>query len=198
VQLNSDFDPLRRISQAQFARPTELSEINFRTLSSFHRALLVIDGTVTRFLEAHTMEPMEVVRLDQSSRRVREEHPWLEAAKDTSVALRRVLIRGRYSHEFHVYAESLIVLERLAEETRRRLEIQGESLGRVINEAGLETRREILWYGRERLESLPPEVAVVSDGEFISRAYRIIAGGSPVALVNERFPYVTDRLPAHH
>ena len=43
------FDPGSDLFVAQFDRPADLQPVNMRALSPFHRALLVIDGTVTNF-----------------------------------------------------------------------------------------------------------------------------------------------------
>jgi chorismate-pyruvate lyase len=158
----------------------------------------VIDGTVTKFIEAYTLEPVEIVRLAQETRRLAAEHAWLETAAGIEVAVRQVLLQGRYSHTFHAYAASLVVLERLPEAVRRFLDVEGQGLGRILNDQSMETRREILWYGRETAKELPEEVRRRADGEFVSRSYRIIAGGRPLMLIHEKFPAVMDKSPAHH
>ncbi len=192
------FDPVKEMLTAQAERPAGLTSINLRTLSPFQRALLVIDGTVTKFLEAYTMERIEVIRLSQEITELAEDHRWLNAPRGTPVAARQVLIRGKYSHTFYAYAVSLIVLERLEPAIRKRLEQDGEGLGRILLDREIETRREVLWYGRERVKELPERVLKVSDGEFLTRAYRIIAGEEPTMLITERFPVTTDKLPSHH
>ena len=50
---------------AQFAKPSDLEEINLSQLTPFQRALLVTDGTVTQFIEAYTLSTVEVVLLHQ-------------------------------------------------------------------------------------------------------------------------------------
>ena len=63
----------------------------------------------------------------------------------------------------------------------------------------METSRDVLWYGRQRFDDLPESIAKENGTEFLSRTYRIIAGGSPVMLINENFPlYSGDQSPAHH
>jgi chorismate-pyruvate lyase len=192
------FDPLSDLFIAQFARPTNLEPVNLRTLTPFQRALLVIDGTVTKFIEAYTMEPIEVVRLSQETRRLPVEQSWLEASEDTTVLVREVLLQAKYSHALYAYALSFVVPDRLPEQVRERLNDEDEGLGRILNDYDLETRREVLWYGRERTGELPPEVQRRIEGEFLSRTYRVIWNGHPVMLINEKFPIHTDRLPSHH
>jgi len=181
---------------AQASRPPELGDLDLSTLTAFQRALLVLDGTVTKFIEAYTMEPLDIIRLAQDHQQLPQYHPWLEAPEGTTVALRQVLIQGRCSRIFYTYAVSLLILDRLPEPVRDGVERQGEGIGRLLNDTALETRREVLWCGREHLQNLPEPVSEVSDGHFISRAYRIIANGEPVALINEKFPAAPDNWPS--
>ncbi len=192
------FDPLAPLLRADPERPADLGAVNFRVLTPFQRALLVIDGTVTKFIEAFVMEPMHIERLAQHTQPLDADHPWLDAAAGTQVAVRQVLIQGKYSRTPYVYAVSLVVLDRFPSELRARLDIQGEGIGRILNDTAMETRREIMWYGREHAAELPDAVRRRVPGEFVSRAYRIIHQGKPIALINEKFPCDIDRLPSHH
>lgn len=198
MPVDASFDPLSDLFLAQFDRPAELGPVNLRTLSPFQRALLVIDGTVTKFLEAYMMEPIEVVRLAQVDRELTADHPWLEVPAGSVVAVRHVMIRGGHSGNFYVYAVSSVVLDRLPETIRERVVGETEGLGRILNANRQESRREVLWYGREHVDELPEEVRRVSDGEFISRTYRIIVKQQPIMMINEKFPSVIEQLPSHH
>ena len=192
------FDPVQELLTAQADRAPGLSPVNLRTLSPFQRALLVIDGTVTKFIEAYTMEPVAVVRLSQEEVELSEEHRWLEAPRGTVVVARQVLLRGKYSRTFYAYAVSLIVRDRIRATMRERLDLDGESLGRILLSQRTESRREVLWYGRERVSDLPETVRREYEGDFISRTYRVIAAGLPMMMITERFPVAGERLPAHH
>jgi chorismate-pyruvate lyase len=193
-----EFDPLRELFVAQSARPAHLGEINLRTLTPFQRSLMVIDGTVTKFIEAYTMEPVEIIRLGQEKRRLPTDHAWLEAPQGARVIARQVLLRGKYSYTIYAYAVSLVMPDRLQEITKQGLEIEGEGLGRMLLNNQTETYREILWYGKEQVNGLPDSIRRLTNNEFISRTYRIIADGCPIMLINEKFPSGGDRLPSHH
>jgi chorismate-pyruvate lyase len=195
---SNTFDPLKNIQTAAAAMPEQLSKLNFRALTPFQRALMVSDGTVTKFIEAYTLDPVEIIRLSQKHYPLEENHPWLEAEKNTDVMLREVAIRGIYSHNLYVYGVSYIAPERLPPDIRDRLEVQGEGIGRILNDHRVETRREVLWFGREKVSDLPQKISSACNGEFISRTYRIIMDGKPIVMINERFPIVTDALPSHH
>jgi chorismate-pyruvate lyase len=175
-------------------RGREWAPINLRALSPFQRALLATDGTVTKFIEAYMLEPVEIVRLGESHGPIAEDDPWLQVRRGDEVSTREVVIQGRYSHTLYVYAVSLVALDRLPERIRQGLQVQGEGLGRLLNEAELETRREVLWHARERVQGLPDPVRNRTDGEFVARIYRIITQRQPIALITERFPCDLGRL----
>lgn len=199
VNMKDLFDPLGELFIAQFAKPEGLERVNLRALTPFQRALLVIDGTVTKFIEAYTLEPVEIVRLKQAMRTLSAEEPWLEAPAGTAVIARQALLRGEYSHTFYGYAVSLIQPDRLPDNMKRELDEQGGAIGRILLASGAETRREILWYGKEHVTALPDVIRrVIDNNEFLSRTYRIIVAGKPIMLINERFPFNTVRFPAHH
>lgn len=182
------FDPFADLLSAQGSRPCALQPVNLRTLTPFQRALVSMDGTVTKFIEAYTLEPVESTLLSQQTQRLPADHPWLELAAQSEVVARQVLLRGRYSATVYAYAVSLLAPTRLPPHLLHDLEKEPAGLGRVLLNSQIENRREILWYGRETIGDLPEEVARYTGNEFISRTYRIIAGDQPLMLINEKFP----------
>lgn len=191
------FDPLEDLFIAQFARPADLNAVNLRALSPYQRALLAIDGTVTKFIEAFTMEPVDVTLVSQEVRRLPEANEWLETDAGSLVVAREVVLTGRYRGQVYAYAPSMLVLDRLPEDVRAQLSSNPGGLGKILLASLLETRREVLWYGRERLDDVPSEAPGLRAGEFISRTYRIISNGKPLMLINEKFPTEADPWPAH-
>ncbi|HKX74171.1 MAG TPA: chorismate pyruvate-lyase family protein [Acidimicrobiia bacterium] len=189
------YDPLGDLFVAQFARPSDLLPVNLRALTPFQRSLLVIDGTVTKFLEAFTLQPVDVDLISQETRVLTESHEWLEAETKTTVIAREVVLRGRYDRVLHAHAASLLVLERLPVPVQNGLNTNPGGLGRILLESKLETRREVLWYGRQR--SNHPRAGELSGREFLTRTYRIISSGRPLMLINEQFPMPDDLLPSH-
>ncbi|MGE0642883.1 MAG: chorismate pyruvate-lyase family protein [Nitrospira sp.] len=183
---------------AQFALPADLRELNLRTLTPFQRALMVTDGTVTKFIEAYTMEQIEILRLGQEVKLLSVDNEWLEAEKGTTVLVRQVLLRGKWSYTCYAYAPSLIVLDRLPQFIKDGLELEGGGIGRILYGNRWETHRELLWWGKETLKNVPDIIRDKTGEEALSRTYRIIAGGKPIMLINEKFPVQRDTLPAHH
>jgi chorismate-pyruvate lyase len=191
-------DPIADLFVAQDSKPDYLAPVNLRTLSPFHRALLVTDGTVTKFIEAYRMEPIDVRLLLSEVRQLSAHHHWLDAPKNADVVVREVALQGRQSGDIYAYAVSLVVPQSLPERSRRALEVDGESLGRILLKERTETYREILWFGKETLTELPDMLSHLRSREFLSRTYRILAGGRPIMLINEKFPMHGDDLPLHH
>jgi chorismate-pyruvate lyase len=182
------FDPQGDLLVEQLFIPTQQVGISLRSLSPFQRALLAIDGTVTKFLEAYTLEPIEIVRLSQVRRSLPADHHLLQASRGTRVLARQVLLRGRYTATVYAYAASLIVADRVRESVQQYLEADGKGLGHIICDSRMETYREIVWYGREHIHNLPEAFRFLTVDEFISRTYRVIAGGQPIMLIHEKFP----------
>lgn len=182
------FDPLARVFIALDARPLGVVPIATPDLSPFQRALLAIDGTVTQFIEAWAVEPVEVVLLEQSEIKLPLTNEWLALEAGAPVIRRRVMLRGLGTGRFHTWADSLIAAGRVSPAMRRALERDGGGIGKILIDAGVESRREALWYGRERPREIPPQVAACWTGDFLVRSYRLLAGGQPLMLITERFP----------
>lgn len=184
-----DFDPIQGVFIAMDQRPASLTPVSFRELTPFQRALLVIDGTVTRFMEAYAAERVEVLRIDQQSAPAAGSAKWLQCAPVEVAVYRQVALAGVQSGNLYAYAESVILPQRLTPGMRAGVAAEPGGLGRIMVENQLESRREALWYGRERLEKLPDIVAARCDSNFLTRSYRVIAAGQPLMLITERFPF---------
>ena len=83
-----------------------------RALSQYQRALLVIDGTVTKFIEAYTMEPLQIDQLRHESVELESASDSLQLDRGAHVAHRSVVISGKYSRKPYVYAVSDVVIEK--------------------------------------------------------------------------------------
>src|SRR3972149_10783383 len=94
--MSHEFDPLSDLFVAQFAKPPDLGIVNLRALTPFQRALLVIDGTVTKFIEAYTMEPVTVRIISHEQRRLSADNTWLEAEAGAPVLARDAVLGGEF------------------------------------------------------------------------------------------------------
>lgn len=182
------FDPVTDQFVAQEERPAALRAISLRELTPYQRALLAIDGTVTRFVEAYCLEPVAVVRLAQAETSLAEADAWLDLPAGAPVVRRRVMLVGAGSGRFFAWADSIIAVARAGSGIRRRLEDESGGLGRILLDQAVETRRESLWFGREEPPEVPAAVAARWPGGFLTRTYRVLAGGAPLMVITERFP----------
>jgi chorismate-pyruvate lyase len=164
------------------------STINPRSLSSFQRILLTTDGTVTEILEAYLWESMQVIKLDQDMIETQQAIPYLELPLGAKVMLRRILLRGKTSHKNYIYAESIVVPDRLNDTLRDGLMSTKKPLGQLMIETRLETFREILNCRREPAEELGAYFDVDPGSMLISRTYRVFCERKPLMLITEKFP----------
>ena len=183
---------MKALFVAQDDKPATLKEINLSRLTPFQRGLLVTDGTVTRFIEAYTFMPVEVVLLQQTKQTLPAEHLWLQLPAGEAVISRQVVLQTHSPDKSpaitHTYADSLIVPKRLSKCVLGGLESNKHGLGGLLRHSGLETRRELLWCGIETLTDLPPAIEHLEGETFISRTYRVFADDAPLMLINEKFP----------
>lgn len=82
----------------------------------------------------------------------------------------------------------MLVSERLPQEVRCQLQVENRGLGSILLNSLIEERREVLWYGHERVTNLSSDIEQLTGKDFLSRTYRIIVGGKPIMLINEKFP----------
>lgn len=183
---------MKALFVAQDDKPKTLKRINLARLTPFQRGLLVADGTVTRLIEAYTFMPVEVTLLQQTKQILSAENPWLQLSAGAEVISRQAVLQTHSQEEsspiIHTYADSLIVPQRLSESVLNGLEFDTQGLGGLLWRSGLETRRELLWWGMETLTDLPPAVEHLEGETFISRTYRMFADQVPIMLINEKFP----------
>ena len=183
---------MKALFVAQNVRPENLKEINFARLTPFQRGLLVTDGTVTRFIEAYTLSPVEVVLLQQTKQTLPDEQIWLKLHAGEEVISRQVVLQTHSqdapSPIIHTYADSLIVPRRLTQSLLDGLASDKQGLGGLLRRSGLETRRELLWCGIETLTDLPSAIAHLEGETFINRTYRVFTDQEPLMLINEKFP----------
>jgi len=183
------FDPMNALLTAQSSRPPQFKSIDMHTLTPFQRALMTIDGTVTKFIEAYTMEHVLVTRISQAEHVIENENAcWLEVEKDSPVTVREVYLHGEQSKTIHAYAVTLIAPDMLNKSVDEGLKTQGGSVGRLLRSSKMETYREFLWYGSQRFENLPEPLSSFNGEDFLSRTYRIISDGKPLMMINENFP----------
>ena len=183
---------VKELFVAQAKRPAVLKDISLTRLSPFHRALLVTDGTVTRFIESYQLTPIQVVLLYQARRKLHNQHTWLEMPTGGNIIAREVVLQtpstDNQTPKIHAYAVSQIVHERLPQSVVDGLDAGINGLGVLLHQSQLETRRDLLWWGVERVTGLPSTIAYYEGTPFLSRTYRVVADRKPLMLITEKFP----------
>lgn len=159
-----------------------------RQMSSFQRILLTTDGTVTEILEAQLWEAIRIVKLYQELTRTETAVPYLNIPAETTALVRKVLLRGKCSHKNYIYAESIILPDRLDPKMREGLLSTQKPIGQLMLEARTETYREILSCKLEPVEEIGKYYDIPTDAKLISRTYRVFSNGQPIMLITEKFP----------
>lgn len=172
---------------AQAQRPDHIADIDLESMSPFHRGLMVIPGFVTQFIEAFAGEAVKVVCLRQASSPCGESDPWLDVAVGSEIVRRTVYLSGEESSRLYVVGESRMVLDRLPPDLRAGIESRQVGLGQLLQQGRAETHRELLWYGEEVLDEIPA-IRRYAGSRCASRSFRLVHGGRPVMVLNERFP----------
>lgn len=182
------FDPLKGVFKKEAIGDPIHQGIEMEKAPPFLRALLVTDGTVTKFLEAYLWEPIEVRKLFQQEVSLEADVDWLELRKGSQVLKRQVLLEGTVSRKVYTFAESLIRLDRLSRVLRQEI-IKGRlGIGELLRDQRLETYREMLHYGTEASGVLSDPLGIRKQDPLLFRHYRIFTKYRPAILVTEKFP----------
>jgi chorismate-pyruvate lyase len=169
----------------QSANTTELPNLEVAALDPLLRGLLFTDGTVTRALEAQTLTPVVVDVVDQSTTVLPASAARYLDTSDVAECLRRRITMRASNSIPVVWAESHILPERLPVGFVGVLEGAPQGIGGSIEQARLESRRELLWF---RLGDPPLWAgAIPSSTSAVIRLYRIITNDRPALLIREAF-----------
>ena len=146
-------------------------------------ALDGMNGTVTDFLEQLVGETIDAHahRLDRI-----EAHKARDLGVDEGEPLlyRAATLRGRTSGRSYVYAESIIVSDRLPTAFGNRLETSTDPIGRILGEMGVVVTRQDL--GEPDGPPRPNGDLKVID-YLLARTYRIDSEQTPVMIITEWF-----------
>jgi len=157
-------------------------------LPPFLRTLLVMDGTVTKALEAWFWEPVKVVPLHIESTIISKAVKGLESRTGDKVIQREVILQGVNSDGVFACARSTVLLKRLPKEIGEALESGKIGIGGLFREQGLETYREIIEFDYFPVSQSDDVLLAHLKGEIISRSYQIWVNQNPAIIVTEFFP----------
>lgn len=179
---------MTRMPPASALPSFEHSAIDPARLSTFQRIILTTDGTLTDILEAYLSEKIRLVKLSEQQLTLPQECAPLALAAGHAVIERKIVLQGRISHQNWVYAESLLVPERLEKRFRDRLLISQEPMGRLWLEHRLETFKEIVHMSREPAGTLAQHLNIQPDDLLLSRTYLVFSNRQPIIMITEKFP----------
>ena len=170
-------------------KPTiSTEEIDFGQVPPLLRALLVTDGTVTKFLEAYLWEPIRVEKLFQEDSPIEQDLPWLDLKAGDVVLKRRVILRGLFTNRVYTLAESIVRVDRLWDGLREDLLSGRLGMGELLRDRRMETYREVLTVNRERGDQWAGPLELQAQTSVLRRHYRIFTQQRPTILIMEVFP----------
>jgi len=156
-------------------------------LPPFLRTLLVMDGTVTKALEAWFWEPVKVVPLKNELTKLTKTVEGLDTKIGDKVLQREVILQGSNSSKIFACARSTVALESLPKEVGLALETGKIGIGELFREKGLETYRELFNINYYLSPPKGDELLAHLEGEIVSRSYQIWVNGGASIIVTEYF-----------
>ncbi|MEH2128693.1 chorismate--pyruvate lyase family protein [Nostoc sp.] len=157
-------------------------------LSPFQRILLTSDGTLTEILEAYLFEKIQLVKLSEELVQLTKPVPALDLNIGTQIIERKILLQGKISLNNFIYAESIIVPDRLDNRLKSRLIESQEPIGRLWLEHKLETFKEIIDSAIETSNDLSNYFNIAREDQMLSRTYRVFSNKKPIIMITEKFP----------
>lgn len=164
------------------------NHINPAKLSTLQRIVLTTDGTLTEILEAYLFEKIRIVKLSEGIVSITQDIPPLAVKQGSEVIERKVLLQGKISRKNFIYAESILVTERLDEKFKEELLHSKTPLGRLWLEHKLETFKEIIDTAEETAEKLLAYFPLQPEDKVFSRTYRVFSQRQPIMTITEKFP----------
>jgi chorismate-pyruvate lyase len=188
VDAKNDYNLSSSLLRNDLQKSLNRNHISPSDLSTFQRILLTTDGTVTDILEAYLFEQIRVVKLSEHLVSLAHEIPSMDLKEGTEVIVRKILLQGKISRKNVIYAESIIVPEKLEEKFRKALLETKVPIGKIWFEQKVETFKEILDSQKELAGDLADYFNIERSDEMLSRTYRVVTNRQTVMTITEKFP----------
>jgi len=166
----------------------DYNHIDPSTLSTFQKILLTTNGTVTDILECYVFEQIRVVKLIEQLVSLTHDIPSMELKEGTEVLVRKILLQGKISRKNFIYADSIIVPERLDEKFRKALLETKTPIGKLWFELKVETFKDVLKTSKEPAENLAEYFHIQPHDNILSRTYCVVNNRKPIMMITEKFP----------
>jgi chorismate-pyruvate lyase len=164
-----------------------LGGVDVAKLTPLQRILLITDGTLTEILEAYLLEPIELVKLSERVLKSEDVNAPLTLETDERVLERKINLRGARSGTVHVFAESLILVDRLASSFQTELLETNIPLGRLWRSHNLETFKQLVSIECRPARELGARLACAEDAPVLGRVYDVFSAGRLVMRIAEYF-----------
>ena len=164
------------------------SQINPCLLSPFQRILLTTDGSITDMLESYNRERVKLVKLSEEITNLETDILPMQLQKGAEVIERKILLRGKISQKNYIYAESIIVPDRLEERFRKELLTTKTPIGKLWHEQKVETFKEVITTGKYFANELASYFQINPQDKMIFRTYSVISNQKYTMMITEHFP----------
>ena len=164
------------------------SPLTLSELSTFQRIILITDGTLTDILEIYLLEKISICKLSEEIINLVETVPALNLKEGVNVIKRKIFLQGKISQKNWIYAESIIVPERLDVLFQEQLLNSEKPIGKLWLEYRVETFKEIIDLSQEPAGDLSEYFQINQDEKLFSRTYRVFSQGQPIMMITEKFP----------
>ncbi len=165
-----------------------MQSIDTAQLSPLQRIILTSNGTVTRLLEDILGERLTVIKLYETMQYHQDAIPYLELPAQQQVIQRKICLQGVNSRMNWLYAESVIVTERLESSFRDDLLESQIPIGNLWSKYRVETFKEILPPFQQPANELAEYFSMSSEHLLLGRTYRVFSRQQPVMMLTEKFP----------
>ncbi|WP_293103162.1 chorismate pyruvate-lyase family protein [Moorena sp. SIO3I6] len=184
--MNAQTLVLRPIFSQNF--PRKRNYIEPVLLSPFQRILLTTNGTVTDMIEAYSGEAIKIKKLFEDQITITEDILPMNLKKGTEVIARKVLLQGKMSDRTYVYADSILVLDRLNEKMRTQLLQTKTPIGKLWVENKVEIFKENVELGKEHAGDLADYFHIQPEDNLLYRTYCVISNNQYTMMITEKFP----------
>ncbi len=157
-------------------------------LSPSQQVLVKTNGTVTHILEAYVGETIRIVKLSQGFVTWDGADERLDLELQHPVLQRTVLLQGSETGCNYLFADSIMVPDRLDQHVVDGLLNTDTPVGTLLVQSRVETFREILTVWTEPAGSCARHFDIRPDQELVCRTYRVLAARRPMMLITEKFP----------
>ncbi len=164
------------------------SQAEASELSDFQKILLRTNGSITRLLETHLSEPIQLVKLSEYLEKIEPKLPNIRSNQEEKVLTREVLLQGKISCRNFIYAHSRIFIDNLEQQFRDKLLNSKTPIGKLWSEQKVETYKEIIDSGKEPANRLSNYFSIDPKENLFFRTYSVFSQKKLTMVITEKFP----------